>query len=176
MLSTPPTLAFFDLTKPTTVSTDPSNYGLGGVLLQEHGGVQRSVAYCSRTLTQTQRVYAQIEECLGAVWTCGKFERYLVELDGFRLETEHKPLIPLINTNDLHDTPLRCQRLLIRLMRLNPKCVFPPGKHLVVADALSRNTQENDTAQQMDAISILVDEVETHVTQPGQLGQSQTDD
>ena len=90
-LSNLPTLAFFDLTKPTTVSSDASSYGTGGVLLHEHDGVMKPVVYCSRTLTGPECRYAQIEkECLGAVWACEKFERYLIGLESFTPKTDHK--------------------------------------------------------------------------------------
>ena len=160
-LSNFPTLAFFDLTKPTTVSSDASSYSIGGVLLQEHDGVMKPVAYCSRTLTGPKRRYAQIEkECLGAVWACEKFERYLIGLEPFTLETDHKPLIPLINTKDLHEVPVRCQRMIMRLMHFNKKATFSPGKKLIVADALSRSPQqEKDNKQKQQ----LIDDVEVHI-------------
>ena len=57
----------------------------------------------------------------------------------FVLQMDHKPLIPLINTKSLADTPVRCQRLLMRLARFSPKAQCVPGKYMVVADALSRD-------------------------------------
>ena len=57
----------------------------------------------------------------------------------FVLQMDHKPLIPLINGKSLADTPVRFQRLLMRLARFSPKTQCVPGKYMVVADALSRD-------------------------------------
>ena len=139
MVTSAHTLAYFDPNKPTTVSSDASSYGIGGVLMQMTDGKQHPVAFCSRTLTVTEQQYAQIEqECLACVWTCEKFTQYLRGLESFHLITDHKPLVPLIGEKDLNLLPLRCQRLLMQMRWFNPKHEYMPGKQLVVADLLSR--------------------------------------
>ncbi|XP_042345404.1 uncharacterized protein K02A2.6-like [Plectropomus leopardus] len=139
LISTAPTLAFYDVNKPTIVSADASSYGLGGVLLQRHVEGLKPVAFCSRTLTDAERRYAHIEkDCLAVVWACDRFSTYLYGLDSFTVHTDHKPLAPLINNKDLDTVPPRCQRLLMRLMRYNPAAEYMPGKTLTVADTLSR--------------------------------------
>ncbi|UYV61036.1 K02A2.6-like, partial [Cordylochernes scorpioides] len=60
LLTTQPILAAYDVRKPTMVSSDASSYGLGAVLKQEgKNGIWRPVAYSSRTMTPTEKRYAQ---------------------------------------------------------------------------------------------------------------------
>ena len=161
MIATGPVLAFFNPALPTVVAADSSSYGLGAVLLQEHGDKLKPVAFCSRMLTATEQRWAQIEkECLASVWACEKFHQFVCGLQSFRLQTDHKPLVPLINSKDLQETPVRCQRLLMRLMRYSPVAEHVPGRFLITADFLSRHPV-TDTAA--DASSNLVKEVTAYV-------------
>ena len=101
----PTTLTLYDPTAEVKVSADASSFGLGAVLLQQERGDWKPVAYASRSMTPTERRYAQIEkEALAITWACGKFSDYVLGRK-FTIETGRKPLIPLLNSKNLDALP-----------------------------------------------------------------------
>jgi len=139
-LISPPVLAHYDPDKETIISADASSYGLGGCLLQVQSNKEkRPVAYASRALNETEQRYAQIEkEALASTWACERFSDYVLGKT-FTLETDHKPLVPLLGGGkSLDQLPARVQRFKLRLMKYSFVVKHVPGKELFVADALSR--------------------------------------
>lgn len=139
-------LAAYNSTYKTLVQTDASRSGLGAVLLQEQPtGLVRVVAAASRSLTETEKRYATIEqEALGIVWALEKFRDYIVGLRAI-VQTDHKPLVPLLNEIELGKLPVRIQRFRMRLMRFDYFVEFISGKSNIVADALSRSGAKPST-------------------------------
>ena len=138
-LTKSPALALYDPNLETTVSADASSYSLGVILLQtQANGERRPVAYVSRSMTPTESRYAQIEkEALALTWACERYSDYLVGLQ-FKIETDHKPLVPLFSSKLLDELPIRVQRFRMRMMRFNFSISHVPGKNLTIADTLSR--------------------------------------
>lgn len=60
-------------------------------------------------------------------------------LVSFAVHTDHKLLVLLFSVKDIDAVPIRCQRLLLRMIKFNEKAEYVPGKLLMVADTLSRN-------------------------------------
>lgn len=92
-LTTTPTLAHPDYSKPFLLYTDASGVGLGAVLAQhDDEGKEHPIIYLSRTLTPAESNYTITElECLAIVWSVRKLHAYL---DGvkFTLITDHSAL------------------------------------------------------------------------------------
>ena len=134
----PTTLALYNPNAPTKVSADASSFGLGAVLLQKNANDWEPVAFASRSMTEVERRYAQIEkEALAATWACEKFTDYILGAK-FIIETDHKPLVPLLSTTHLHNLPPRVLRFRLRLNRFDYNICHVPGKNLCTADTLSR--------------------------------------
>lgn len=71
---------FFSTSDKTILYTDASLHALGSVLVQENAdGVPRIISFASKTLTRTERNYAQTQrEALAVVWATEHFHYYLL--------------------------------------------------------------------------------------------------
>jgi len=140
-----PILAHYDFTKKIIIQADALSYGLKAALLQEKEGENReAVAYASRTLNKCEKRYSQIEkEALALVFATERFKEYVLGID-VTIETDHKPLLQLLQTKHFDELTPRLQGMRLKLMRYNYKLVHIPGKQLVLADSLSRNPIEFD--------------------------------
>ncbi|KAJ8881734.1 hypothetical protein PR048_018220 [Dryococelus australis] len=85
-LTRQPTLALYRHGAPLRILVDASSYGLGEVLEQHQEKPWKPIICASRSLSETETKYAQIEtEALAATWACEKFKEYI--LDSHRPKT-----------------------------------------------------------------------------------------
>lgn len=159
------------------LSTGASSYRLGTGLLQNHDDQWRPVAYAPRAVIPTEQRHAQIDkEALSITWTSERFADYLTGLK-FHIETDHKPLVPLLSTKNLEELPARVQHSRIGMMRFSYSISHVPGKTLYTADILSRahlvkplNQQEekleNDVKAYIDSVISYLPATEDRLEEP----------
>ena len=98
--------------KEVTVQADASQRGLGACLVQEG----KPIAFASKSLTDTETRYANIErELLAIVFACQRFNTYMLGRQ-FTVESDHKPL-EVIHQKSLVIAPPRIQHILLQLQR-----------------------------------------------------------
>ena len=86
-------------------------------MLQKNDGKWRPTAYASRAMTETEGRYAQIEkEALATACVCEKFTPYILGKK-FTIQTDHKPLGPLVGLKNLDILPLLLLRFRLRMYR-----------------------------------------------------------
>ena len=160
-LTTTPVLTLYDPNKETKIAADASSFGLGAVVLQEEApGDWKPVSFISRSMTSTECKYAQIEkEALAVTWACERSSNYIVG-KSITIETDHKPLVPLLMKHTIDKLPPRLQRYKMRLMRFNIKAVnHVPGKYHYTADTLSRKLANPNPVPP----TILEEEMKAHI-------------
>lgn len=161
IVTSEPVLKVYDTRHRTMISSDASSYGLGAVIKQyDDRGKWRPVAYASRTLTSSEKNYAQIEkEALGIVWAVNeKFRDYVRGME-FEIETDHKPLLSIMKSKNLDDLTPRLQKFRMRLMAYKFTIQYTPGKQLIMADALSRNPVAEEVIVNDDDLDTFVNQI-----------------
>ena len=105
-LSRPPILIHYNNNNETTVSADASSFSLGAVIYQKQSdGQWRPIAYQPQLMTPTEQRYTHInKEALAITWACEQFSHYIIG-SKVRIETDHKPLVPLLSTKLLDELP-----------------------------------------------------------------------
>ncbi|CAB0029249.1 unnamed protein product, partial [Trichogramma brassicae] len=136
ILSSTPLLQYPDFNRPFVVTTDASDFAVGGILSQGKIGNDLPIAYTSRSLTDAEVNYSTIEkELLGIVNAVQQFRPYLYGRK-FQIVTDHKPLLWLHN---LKSPTSRLARWRERLHDFDYEMIHKPGRKNANADALSRN-------------------------------------
>jgi len=138
--------------------------GLGAWLRQvDQNGNEKIVAMASRSLTDTETRYSNIErECLAVAFGLEKFEYYLLGQHTL-VETDHSPLEQIFKKN-INQIPTRLQRLVLRCLKYDIEVKYKRGQSIPVADALSRaclkasssapDTSQDQSASRIDFITV----------------------
>lgn len=134
-LTSPPILAMPAEEGLFTLDTDASDRAISGVLSQCQNGVERVIAYGSKTLSRTQRNYCVTRRELLAIVHFMKYYRHYLLGKRFRVRTDHAALVWLRRTPE----PVgQKARWLESMEEFDYFVVHRPGKSHNNADALSR--------------------------------------
>ena len=140
-IATAPVLTHYDPKLPIILDTDASAYGVGAVISHKlYNGEERPIAFSSRTLSNSERNYAQVEkEALGIIHGVKKFHQYLFGKK-FKIRTDHKPLTTILGPKVGIPTLAaeRLQRWALFLSAHNYEVEFRPTEKHANADCLSR--------------------------------------
>lgn len=129
-----PILVPFDETKDIEIQADASIGGLGCNIMQDG----KPIAFASRTLTDTERRYSQIEkELLSIVFACNKFRFYTYGRK-IRIVNDHKPLTAIIKKEIHKIASAKLQNMRMKLLNYDIQLEYAPGKTIHIADYLSR--------------------------------------
>jgi hypothetical protein len=133
-------LAHYEPSLPLVLCVDSSAYGLGAVLAQRYpDGTERFVCCASRTLSETERRYSQIDKEALVVYGVNKHHQYLFGRK-FTLRSDHKALTYIFGPK--HGIPQtaasRLQRYAVRLAAYDFDIEFVSTDKNGNADCLSR--------------------------------------
>lgn len=155
-IANPPVLAVPDFERRFIVQTDASHVGVAAVLLQEHDGERRPIAFASRRLAGPELRYSVYEcEALAVLFALEKFRFYL-EHKEFDLETDNQALSWVLARPRKTG---RIARWAVRISAFQFKVRHIRGSDNQVADALSRMFSEDQSQESPALVSVVLAEV-----------------
>ena len=119
----------------------------------------RVIAYASRSLTESEKRYAQIEkEMLSIVFNVTKFHCYVFAKETV-IYTDHKPL-ELLFRKPLLSAPMRIQKMMLKLQWYSLKVNYRKGIEMKISGALSRaylpfQTKDLEDSKHSDLVSMI---------------------
>jgi hypothetical protein len=130
-----PILQYPDFTREFVLTTDASNEKLGAIISQGEIGKDLPIAYASRNVNKAEQNYSTSEkELLAVVWGVKHFRPYLYGTK-FKIASDHKPLMWIMNIKDPGSRLLRWR---IKLEEYHYEIVYKKEALNANADALSR--------------------------------------
>ena len=122
-------LEYYGPTATVQLEVDASMKGLGIALVQKW----RPVAFGSKTLTECESRYSNIErEMLAIVHGIQRYHTYLYG-QPFKVITDQEPLVAIC-AKALHAAPPRLQRMLLKIQGYNFEIEYRPGDKMILAD------------------------------------------
>ena len=141
MLTSSRLLVHFDPQLKLILASDASAYGVGAVLAHQlPDGSEQPIGYASRTLSESEKNYSQLEkEALACVFGVRRFHSYLFG-HHFELYTDHQPLLALLNEHrpTSPQASARVRRWALLLSTYEYTLRFRNTRAHANADALSR--------------------------------------
>lgn len=137
-VSQAPVLARYNDTKPIKLYCDVSPYGVWACMMHIYNGKEQPMAYASRTLSQAERNYVQLErEALALIFGVKKFNQYLYGWQ-FTLVTDHQPLCKLFgHKEEVWPLAATCMQRWALISAYTYKIEYVPGSGNHCADCLS---------------------------------------
>ncbi|XP_041376823.1 uncharacterized protein K02A2.6-like [Gigantopelta aegis] len=153
LITSPEVLTPYNPNLPIRLTCDASPVGLGAVLSHVmDDGVERQIAYASRSLTKAERNYSQIDkEALALIWGVKRFHTYLFGRE-FTLLTDHQPLVSMFHPRKgiPMTTAARLQRYALFLAGHNYRIEYKNTKMHGNADCLSRLPVDSGDKETVD--------------------------